>query len=427
MTTATPLSLAQRGLWFLYRLRLQGSAYNLACAGWVHGEVSDAQIRAYFQAMVDRHPALRTTFRWEGEEPVQVVQDRAEVAFEVIAADGWTDAELRAGIDDAAWRPFDLEHGPVFRVTLFRRGAERAIVVAMHHIVADFGSLALLSPREEDRPYSDFVAWQSEMLAGPEGERLWSYWRDQLAGLSELYLPADRVRPENAAAPAGSRWIEVGPATVARLKALARSHRGTLYVTLLAAFHALLHRSTGQEDFAVGSPASGRPRGFTRTFGYFTNPLVMRANLAGDPTFHELIGRTRQTVADALDHQYFPLSLLVERLRPGAELFRTMLVLHQGPEGLVSLVLGEEGGRQPLVGGFELESLPLSPRDAQFDLTLEAGDRRGSLGLRLIYDAVRFDATTADRWLERLTLLIEGAAENPDMPVSELPWLSPWE
>jgi amino acid adenylation domain-containing protein len=423
---ATPLSRAQRGLWFLHRLRPESSAYNLAAAARVHGELSSAEIRAFFQAMVDRHAVLRATFPREGGEPVQIIHERSEVAFEEIDAGTWTEATLRAALDEAAWRPFDLERGPVFRVALFHRGEERLLVVALHHIVADFASIALFqnpgSVPGEEKSYADFVAWQAALLTGPEGERLWSYWRERLAGLPELELPVDRTDRSDQG---GACWREISSGTLIPLKALARAQRATLYVTLLAAFQALLHRYTGQEDFAVGSPASGRPRGFGRTFGSFMNPLVLRADLAGDPSFRELVDRTRRSVADALDHQHFPLSLLVERLRPGEELFRALLLLHQGPEGLVSLILGLEG-RLPLAG-FELESLPLGPRAAQVDVELMAGERRGRLSLKLVYDAVRFDATTAARWLQHLEHLLAGAAGQPDVPVSELPLLSPWE
>jgi amino acid adenylation domain-containing protein len=425
-TVVLPLSHAQRGLWFLYRLRPESSAYNLATAGRVHGDLPAEKIRAFFQGWVDRYAVLRTAFRFDGEEPVQEVRAVAEVAFEEVDAADWTDAELRAGVEEAAWHSFDLERGPVFRVVLFQQGAERLLVVSMHHIVADFGALTLFFPSEGGREYAEFVSWQADLLAGPEGERLWSYWRERLAGLPELDLPADRLRPESAPERGRARWREIGPEVLAPLKALARSRRSTLYVALLAAYEALLHRLTGQEDFAVGSPAAGRPKGFARTFGYFTNPLVQRADVAGDPSFRELVDRTRQSVSEALDHQHFPLSLLVERLRPGSALFRTMFVLHQGPEGLVSLVLGEGGGHLPL-DGFDLESLPLARRAAQFDLTLAAGERRGTLGLELLYDAARFDDTTAARWLEHLANLLAGAVENPDAPVSELPLLSPWE
>src|SRR6185295_3662392 len=143
-----------------------------------------------------------------------------------------------------------------------------------------------------------------------------------------------------------------------------RSRGATLYVVLLAAFQALLHRTTGQDDFAVGSPVAGRPAGFGRVVGYFTNPVVLRSDLAGDPPFRELVDRARRRVVEALDHQHFPLPLLVERLRSRAELFRALFVFHRAPAeaaGLVSFTLGEGGGRLHL-DGFELESLPLTPR-----------------------------------------------------------------
>ncbi|HBL29062.1 MAG TPA: non-ribosomal peptide synthetase, partial [Acidobacteria bacterium] len=425
--STSPLSRAQRGLWFLHRLRPESAAYNLATAARVLGARPAAEIRAFFQGMVDRHAVLRATFHREGEEPVQRVHASVEVAFAEIDARGWTEREVRAAIEDAAWRPFDLERGPVFRVVLLRREGERLLVVAMHHIVADFGSIGLFpaAGEREGKDYADFIAWQSELLAGAEGERLWSWWRDRLAGLPELDLPADRLRPDHPeAAPerAGLATGRIDPATLAPLKALARSRRATVYVALLAAFHALLHRLTGQEDCAVGSPASGRPKGFGRTFGYFTNPLVLRADVAGDPPFRELLDRTRQTVAEALEHQHFPLALLVERLRPGGELFRTLFVLHQGPEGLVRLVLGKDGGRLPLAG-FELESVALPPRAAPFDLTLAAGELDDGLALDLVYATARFDAPTAARWLEHLGHLVAGAVAQPETPVSALPLL----
>jgi len=398
----------------------------------VFGEASNEAIRATFQAMMDRHPALRTTFPLMGDEPVQVIPEQREMAFEVIDASGWSAAELRARMEEEAFRPFDLERGPIFRASVFDRGSERFLVVAMHHIVSDFGALVNLlqeAPREGTKSFAQFVAWQEEMLAGPEGARLEEFWRERLAGLPELDLPADKVKPANAPEQGDAEWREVAPQTLARLKALARSQGATLYVVLLAAFQTFLHRYTGQDDFAVGSPVAGRPAGYGRAFGYFTNPVVLRAELAGDPPFRELVDRTRRRVVEALDNQHFPLPLLVERLRARAELFRALFVLHRAPAGaggLVSFSLGEGGGRLRL-DGFELESLQLAPRGAQFDVTLAAGERRGALGLQIIYDAARFEAPTIARWLQHLDTLLTGAAERPDPPLTELPLLSPWE
>ena len=218
----------------------------------------------------------------------------------------------------------------------------------------------------------------------------------------------------------------------AKLKALARSQRATFFVALLAGFQTLLHRYTGETDFAVGSLAAGRPRGFARTMGYFTNPLVLRADLAGEPTFRDLLSRAREKVAEALDHQHLPLPLLTERLRSegmAGDPFQALVVFHRDPpgrEGMGSLAMGEAGGCLRW-GDLAMEPLDLPPRSAQFDLTLAAVERRGALGLQLVYRAARFDATTAARWLEHLATLLEAAAARPDAPIADLPLLTPWE
>ncbi|HKH49924.1 MAG TPA: condensation domain-containing protein, partial [Thermoanaerobaculia bacterium] len=243
-TPSQQLSYTQRGLWFLHRLHPESTAYHLSTMTRVFGEASNEAIRATFQAMMDRHPALRTTFPLVGDEPVQVVPEQGEMAFEMIDASGWNADALCARMEEAAFRPFDLERGPIFRASLFDRGSERFLVVAMHHIVSDFGALVNLlqkAPREGTKSFAQFVAWQAEMLAGPEGARLEAFWRERLAGLPELDLPGDRMKPANAPEQGGAEWREVSPQTLARLKALARSQSATLYVVLLAAFQALLH------------------------------------------------------------------------------------------------------------------------------------------------------------------------------------------
>ncbi len=443
MSFTLPLSPGQRGLWFLHRLHPDSSAYHLALASRILSAMPAEAIRGFFQEQVDRHEALRTTFPLEGDEPVQRVADpseHTELAFEEIDATGWSEAAFRERLEQEAWKPFDLERGPLFRVQVFQRVSERVLLVVVHHIVVDFGSFygMLSSPlplapspagagEGERLQYRDFLRWQEEMLGGKTGEELWAFWRERLAGLPVLELPTDRPRRTGVPERGGSRWHEIGPEVVRPLKALARSQGGTLYVALLAGFQALLSRYTGQTDFAVGSPAAGRPKGFARTMGYFTNPLAVRADLSGDPSFLELLGRVRARVSEALDHQHLPLPVIVERLR--LEAFRTLFVFHRDPsglEGMVGFALGEGGGLLRW-GDLELEPVALPPRAAQFNVTLAAGERRGNLGLQLVYSADIFDASTAGRWLEHLAVLLEAAAAQPEMPLRELPLLTAWE
>jgi amino acid adenylation domain-containing protein len=427
----SPLAQGQRGLWLLHRLNPRSTAYHLAAAMRLHGDVSAATLRAAFQSLVDRHPALRTTFHDESGEPFQRVHPSAEISFE----------ETRDGdLAEIAWRPFDLAAGPLLRVTLFDRGPEdRILLVVVHHIAADFWSFGVMArelagavSQEPVLSPVDFARWQNDRLTGADGDRLWAAWRERLADLPPLDLPTDRSQPAQPDERGALRGIEIGSAVLDDLKALAREHGTTLFAVLLAAFEALFHRLTGQTDFAIGSPAAGRPSGLPGigdAVGYFVSPVTLRADLSGEPTFAGLVDRTRRTVLDALDLQDLPLPLLVEKLRAegrDAALFRVLFVLHRAPAGLeelVSLALGEGGGRLRL-GSMDLEPLALAPRAAAFDLTLAIGERRGALGVSLVYRSGLFDVTTAARWLEHFRRLLGAAIAHPDRPVADLPLLS---
>jgi amino acid adenylation domain-containing protein len=424
------VSPGERGLWFLHRLNPSSTAYHLVGAARIHGDLPAAALRAAFQALADRHEALRTIFPGVDGDPVRRVTSDP-VAFREHGAAPWD------RVEEEAWRPFDLENGPLLRIDLFNVDGDRVLLFAVHHIAVDFWSLGLVARQLGEalagrgtagapRP-TDFVRWQEERLAGEEGERLWAYWSRRLANPPALDLPVDRPRPSGRA---GNRWLDLDPELTARLRSLARERGATLYAALLAAFGTLLHRLTGQTDLTVGSPVAARPAGLpgiADAVGYFTTPVPLRVDLTGDPPFTGLLARTRSLVLEALDHQGLPYPLLIERLR--TPLFRAMLVHHRPPdgfEGLSSFAIGEVGGRLPLGPG-ELESLPLARRDPQFDLTLTTAERRGGIGASLVYDDGLLDEATAARWLGHFETLLRGIAEAPGTPISELPLLTPAE
>src|SRR6185369_11989460 len=228
--------------------------------------------------------------------------------------------------------------------------------------------------------YSDFVRWQSELLSTEKGERDWTFWRDQLSHeLPILNLPTTRPRPPVQTFRGASVPLKLNATTTRRLKDLGREHDATLYVTLLAAFQALLHRYTGQEELSVGSVTAGRPRTeFASLVGYFVNPLVLRVTVSRDDTFQSLLEQVRRNVLDAFEHQDYPFSILVERLQTARDpsrspFFQVMFSMHKSlppaEEGLSLFALGEAGARINL-GELELTSLSLKRRVAQFDLPL---------------------------------------------------------
>ena len=443
-----PLSYNQQGIWFLYQLAPESMVYNVNFAARIRSDVDIPALRRAFQALVDRHPALRTTFSVRSGKPAQRVHPQLAVHFVEIDASAWDSEVMKARLLDEAYRPFDLERGPVLRVNLFTRSAkDHVLLLVVHHIVIDFWSLALLLtelgalyPAEKagvkaplpalDSQYTDYVRWQAKMLAGPEGERLWAYWRKQLAGqLPLLELPTDRPRPPAPTYRGASYDFHLNYELSSRLKALAKAQGATLYMVLLAAFQVILHHHTGQEDLMVGSPVLGRSRAeFEGIVGLFTNPVILRANCSGNPTFEGFLGQVRQTVLAALEHQDYPTLLLVERLHPARDLSRpplcqVMFVLdkpHQlAEQGAPAFVLGD-GGLRMNPGGLELEALPLEHRAATLDLVMLTIEAPHSLSVSIRYNSDLFDAPTITRIAKHFETLLHHVTTQPNARLSAL-------
>ncbi|RMF27868.1 MAG: non-ribosomal peptide synthetase, partial [Chloroflexi bacterium] len=340
------------------------------------------------------------------------------------------------------------------RVVLFTRAPDdHILLLAMHHIVTDMWSLALMmyemdllyQAERSGRPaslkplraqYADHVRRQAEMLSGPEGERLWAFWRDALAGeLPALDLPTDRPRPPTLSGRGSLRSLRLGADLTQALKALARAHGTTLYTTLLAAFQVLLHRYTGQDDILVGSPKAGRTRRMARVVGYFINPVVLRANVSDNPTFSRFLKQMHQTVQDAFAHDTYPFPLLVERLQPERDPSRSPLFqaafawqkttrLVDG-QGMASMVLGQRGSLT--LSSAPLEAVPLEQRATPFDLTLLIAETERELGAAMEYSTDLFDGATIERMLGHYRTLLEAIVADPDRPIAELPLLTPAE
>jgi Condensation domain len=306
--TLHPLSYGQQALWFLHQLDPDSAAYNIALTWRIRSGLDIRALQRTFQALVNRHPSLRTTYTIQDGRPAQRIQKSQKVRFEVIDALTWNRDHLNGCLTEEAHRPFNLERGPLLRVSLFTLPARQfVLLVTMHHIVTDVWSLTVLLDElcrlyplenaEAGAPltppevqYKDYVRWQTEMLAGPEGEKLWAYWQKQLSGeLPVMNLPTDRPRPPVQTEHGAVHTFNLSERLTQQLKLLAKAEEATLYTTLLAAFLILLYRYTGQEDLPVGSPMVGRSRAeFEEIVGYFANPVVIRADLSKNPIFTEL-------------------------------------------------------------------------------------------------------------------------------------------
>ncbi|MGV0838480.1 amino acid adenylation domain-containing protein [Mycolicibacterium thermoresistibile] len=434
-----PLSYGQRSMWFLYQLAPGSPAYNISYAGRICGPLDRVALQRAAQALIDRHAVLRTTYAVRDGQPVQLIHPRWPVQItchELGSADTEFDQWLRRETN----RPFDLETGPVFRLSLVRRASgEQILVLVVHHIAVDFWSidilldeLRVLYAAEHGAPplppcahrYVDHAERQHRMLAGAEGERLWTYWRDRLAGdLPVIELPMDRPRRVAQTYRGAVHRFTIDQELTAALKKTGRGAGATPYMTLLAAYTALLHRYSGQNDILIGSPFAGREQsGLDGVVGYFANPLVLRFDLGGDATFDSLLGDVKQTVLDALAHQEYPFTLLVERLKPvrdvgHAPLFQVSFAWEQHRRF-------REGLDAASAASLELQTVHIGQGGAPNELMMLMGERDGELVCALQYNTDLFDAASIERMAGHFTTLLGGIVAAPQTRLSELPLLT---
>jgi len=448
-----PLSKGQEALWVLYKRNPESSAYNISTALLSTSPLDVARLSRALQVLIERHSLLRTIFFSEGGKPFQHTNGNRPVRLEEIDATSWTQNELDERLDKAANLPFDLEQEPMVRVTLYNCSARKhVLLVVIHHIVSDFWSFAILmrelgtlysaaaggstvSLAPLTLEYADYVQWQSRMLDSPQGERLWSYWQTQLAGhLPVLDLFTDVQRPPGLTNQATSSYrFKLDKVLTQKLKALGRERSATLYMVLLAAFQVLLYRYTSQNEILVGSPTTGRNRvEFAGLIGYFANLVVLRADFSGSPTFAGFLERVRQIVLGALEHQDYPFSLLVKRLRADHEvsvtpLFQAAFVMQKSAlpelEELASFAIGEVGSQLEM-GALSFESVALEQADAQFDLSLMAAESNGAISASLKYNTALYDGATIERLATHFQNLVKAVVAEPEQSIIALGLLS---
>lgn len=452
-TSEFPLSFGQQALWFLYQLYPDNAAYNVSFAIQVDEELDMVVLQKTVQALIDRHPALRTLYGSVRGNPTQRVVDHPAV---VIAQHDMLDqasSEWQARIEEEVHRPFDLEHGPVLRVSLWSNAhGEYVLLFIAHHIAVDFRSLAIFASelvsfyqsQRSGRPitlppvpsnYRTYVFWQRKMVQGIRGEQLWHYWQNQLSEAElMLDLPTDRPRLPKQTFRGATCTFALSRKLSFQLKQLAVSQETTLYMMLLAAFQVLLYRYTGQEDIIVGTPAAGRQSAITENVvGYFVNPLPLRARMLGRLSFKDLLQQVRRTVIAGLEHQEYPFPLLVERLQlprdqSKSPIFQVMFTMYRSHklESIIELFL-TNAEQWIEIEGLHLRPFPIQQHTAQFDLALTMLDVNETLAGSFQYNTDLFESATLERMLLHWQTLLEGIVAQPDASLVTLPLLSTQE
>jgi surfactin family lipopeptide synthetase A len=435
--TAYPLSRSQQGVWFLWQLEPENPYYTAQGTIHLRGKLDINGLVRAWEAVIDRHEILRTRFAMQDGEPVQVFDDRRSTALPLVDLTHLPEADrlpqMHALARVKGERALDLEKDPLLQSDLFKLGPEHhELLITFHEIILDLWGISVIVRdlgelyqgfmRGDDEPlppppvgFGDYVLWERErvrreMMAGEA-----AFWREQLAGeLPVLNLPTDRLRSSTLAYRGGARSIMLDAELTRALKTLSTRSNATLFMTLVAASYVLLRAYSGQDDVILGSPIANRTDEQTEQLvGFFLNMLPLRATLADDPTFEELLGQVRHTVTGAITHAEYPFMWMAEETRTArdtsvAPVFQVMFNMLNLPHT-----------------SYECDDLSLSFSEVdtgytKYDMSWYAQEHGDQLFFQIAYLTELFDADTVDRMVRNFEILLRNAVEDPQKPISAL-------
>ncbi|MER6770907.1 amino acid adenylation domain-containing protein [Streptomyces bacillaris] len=433
-----PLSPAQARLWFLHRLGGASVTYAVPLLLRLHGPVDEDALGRALTTLTHRHEILRTCYpEHEGRPVQQVLPEAASVPLIPVPLENWDAEATEEAARRLAAEPFDLADRPPLRAHLLTGpDGERALLLTLHHIAFDEGSIAPLvrdlgrlyaaelDPEQQPLAepalqYADYTLWHGAATEARE-KGLLAYWRTALAGApEEIALPLDRPRPPEVDERGDSVEFTIPAETHRAAARLARAGGATLFMTLQSALAVLLSGHGAGHDLPIGTTLSGRGEdGLTDLPGLVANTVVLRTDTSGNPTFTELLARVRAADLDAFDHGDLPFERLVDDLAPERSLSRHPLfqvaLIHQN---------APEHTRPFGPGTADVELV--ETRAAKFDLTFAVVEQAGTDGLKaaLNYRTALFDRPTVEALARRLTALLHRLCAYPDLPLSHIPVL----
>jgi amino acid adenylation domain-containing protein len=439
---ALPLSFAQENLWLFEQLTPGTPTYNTCRSGRIWGPLDTAALELAFNDLLQRHEALRTSYETIDSFPVQIVNPHEHYTLSIVDISSLPEEEreveaLRLSNQDAQ-SPIDITRSPVARAKLLRLGDEEHVfIMSIHHIAYDLWSGGVLlgeieqlylahvdgqPPSLPELPVqcADFGVWQRNWLQGEVLERQLAYWKEKLAGLSAtpLDLPSDRPRPAVETMNGTSEYVHFPRSINESMQTLARREGVTQFMILMAVFQVLLHRYTNQDDLTVGSVIANRNRvELDNVVGFFDNPIVLRVDASGNPTFREFLRRVRDVALGAYTNQYLPFDLIVKELQPERTSNRTPFI-----QAMFVFLLNYPAMERE-IAGLKVVPYNLQSGKAMFDLLFGMRASENGLEGELAYNCDLFDAPTIARMGQHFGQLLEAVVANPEQRIRELAML----
>ncbi len=441
---ALPLSFAQQRLWFLAQFDGVSDIYHISLAFRLKGKLDRAAWQHALNTLFARHEALRSRFTTiDGQPKVQLLSPELELPLHWHDLRGSPDAheQLERLNAKEAQAPFNLEKGPLIRARLIQlKDDEHVFLLTQHHIVSDGWSIevlvrelsalyaAYLAGKPNPLPplaiqYPDYAAWQRQWLSGERLQTQSSYWRTALANAPVLIdLPSDRPRPPRQSFAGARVPIRLNAQMTRALKQLSQKHGVTLFMTLLAAWGAVLSRLSGQDDMVIGIPSANRGHPEIESLiGFFVNTLALRIDLAGAPNTVKLLERIQHSTLSAQAHQDLPFEQVVEIVQPPRKLDHTPLFQ-------VMFAWQNHEASVWCLPALEVTPVTLNREiTVKFDLELGLQEIGDEIIGELLYATSLFDHQTIERQVGYLHTMLQAMTDDATRSITQIDLLAPAE
>lgn len=435
-----PLSADQRQVWLHAIMAPDVPLYNESITIHRFGSFDRGAMERSVNEILRRHEAWRTAFVEEGGVLVQRVREHQDILLPYddvshLPAAERDAAALAIGQEDAR-RAIDLSDAPLFRARIVKLADDNhRLYFTLHHIIFDgvaiyrvivpelaklYDAFSRGAPSPLPMPalqYGDYTIWQQEHLTSAPIQKQIDYWRKTLADAPpKLELVGDRTKPARPAHAGSMEVFEIPNELIENLKQVGRRHGVTLYMTLLAAYHAQLHLYSGEEDIIVGGVTDLRRRPeLENVVGYFLNTISLRAKPKGETRFSDFLIEVRDSVLGALAASEAPFD----------EVVRALDVKRQpGTHPLFNCLFSIEPPVDPFPDGWDLTQMDVVVGGAKFDLYLELDERQNEgMHGRFLYSTELFDPATVRRMIGHYMTILEGVVADATLPLKDLPLL----
>ncbi|TRX31760.1 amino acid adenylation domain-containing protein [Flavobacterium sp. ZT3R18] len=439
-----PASAGQRRLWVLSEITGNTAIYNMPSQLTLKGTYDVAYFSKAIEATLDRHEALRTTFKVNKEGEVrQVVKTTEELGFTVDYIDYRSDLHQDTNVDlyikEDAYAPFDLTNGPLVRASILQLSDDEYVFYYnIHHIISDGWSMDVLakdvfafyeqySEGKQNElttlkiQYRDYAAWQQNQLQQEQNNSHKDYWLKSLAGeLPTLDLPYQKARPPIKTYAGNNLKTYISPDLTNRLRKYGQNQGGSLFIGLLAVWNVLFHKYTAGKDVIIGTPVAGRDHAdLNDQIGFYINMLPLRNTIDVEESFESFYNTVKEKTIQSYEHQMYPFDSLVDDLdirndTSKSAIFDVMLVLQNIRDAVESTNLNPGAFTTIEDKGYKV---------AKFDMDIAFQEQGDYLSFNITYNTDIYAQESVCRIIKHYKQLLEIILENPDKKIKDIAYI----